>query len=439
MADIRVSGAPVIPSLKDEESIRNRNLARVRRLEQRESAAEASNAFEERVTADEKVDIQRFQDDVAAVADDNAQQSKGASLQHARARAEIPPSMLELYAKAGASLDAQETLLQDADVMKYLAGEEVEQLLSELDPKNEKKAKFEELSNKLESAQEGTEDSLIDSYARTACSSKADIYLMLCYISESLSARKARQRLLDRLKQIIDAFERQESGYLFEFFSMQNMPGATGKSPVNATFMDKMANLASGHVQIDSLKQTFQFVCQILPEGELFKMVSLFMKVRAKQLKKMQSAYLSREDKEEMIKLLKEERNLIMLNSLYNNCKRMVSKLKKTTEVQEKYVDLLNHIISVLETSLVSGDGIQNMGRGIGIKPGANDAQGTFIRYFATIIEKAPIQLFQSDAARVKVIEALNKLKIASDAQNKPNSTPGLSFLHKRPERVRNV
>lgn len=436
MADIRVSGAPVLPSLKDEESIRNRNLARVRKLEQRQTAAEEASAFDERVTADENADAQRFQNDVVAVADDTAQQNKGDAL-YARARAQIPASMIDLYTASGTSVEGQERLLQDADVMKYLAGEEVEQLLSELDPKGEKKAKFEELTNKLSGAQEGTEDSLIDSYARNACSNKADIYMMLCYVSEGLSARKARERLLQRLKQIIDAFERQESGYLFEFFSMQNMPGATGKSPVNATFMDKMANLSSGHIQIDSLKQTFQFVCQILPEGELSKMVSLFMKVRAKQLKKMQSANLSREDKEEMLKLLKEERNLIMLNSLYSNCKRMVSKLKKTTEVQEKYVDLLNHIISVLETSLVSGDGIQNLGRAIGVKVG--EAQGLFIRYLATIIEKAPIQLFQSDAARVKVLEALSRLKIASDAQNKPSATPGLSFLHKRPERIRNV
>ena len=147
-----------------------------------------------------------------------AKEAPGGSLQQTRQT--IPASLLDLY-EANFS-DAH--LASDAEAASYLAGEEISSFLEFMDVDGKKKAKFEELSNKLIASTEGEEEALIDNGAKLIClGNKAEIYLMLCYVLEELHKKKSKEKLQDRLKKIINAFERHESAYLFNFFSFQNI------------------------------------------------------------------------------------------------------------------------------------------------------------------------------------------------------------------------
>jgi hypothetical protein len=324
------------------------------------------------------------------------------------------------------------TIATNADAMTYLSGEEVEMFLKFLDVNGSKKTKFDEISAKLVTSSEGEEESIIDNAARLICAgNKAEIYLMLCYLYEDLNRKKVKEKLQDRLKKIIDAFERQESSYLFNFFSFQNILKTSPNANVNAALLDKMANISSGNIKLNSLRQSLQFIAQSLPDHEMYKMVSLFMKFQAKGLKKINGLNEGPEGKEELANLLQQERNLIILNSLYSQCKKVFKQLKKVTPIDEKYSDFMGQVITVIESSVTSVDGMQNMQKLIGVKQITLQINSVFVKAFMGLLSKMPQPIFYNEAMREKLLESIRNIQRNIDKLLEPKSN-GLSFLRNK-------
>ncbi|MES2615809.1 MAG: TyeA family type III secretion system gatekeeper subunit [Bdellovibrionota bacterium] len=323
--------------------------------------------------------------------------------------------------------------------MAYLTGEEINLFLEFIDVEGKKKQEFQKLSDQLEKSREGEEESLIDDAARNVCkNNKAEIYLMLCYLFEDLIHKKGKEKLRDRLKKIIAAFERQESAYLFNFFSFQSILQASPNSSVNASMLDKMANISAGNIKLNSLRQSLQFIAQTLPDKDMYKMVSLFMKFQAKNLKKISTLNEGREGKEELANILQQERNLIILNSLYNQCKRVFFHLKKVTPIDEKYADFMAQVITIIESSVVSIDTLQNMEKLIGIKQITLQINRVFVKNFEAMLAKMPQPIFYSEAMREKLLDSLKNITRNIDKLLEPKSS-GLSFLRTKNYKNNNI
>lgn len=343
----------------------------------------------------------------------------------------IPPSSLELY---------ETNLLKETIMNKgrttsdlvddvYVSGEEIEAFFEFMDPDGKKKIKYIELTEKLIAAREGEEESLIDNAAKTVCAgNKADIYLMLCYLYEDLIKRNAKKSLQDRLRKIIDAFGRQESAYLFSFFSFENILKTSPNSSITASMLDKMANISSGNLKLNSLRQSLQFIVQTLPDSEMYKMVSIFMKFQAKGLKRITTLNEGREGKEELANILQQERNLIILNSLYNQSKKVFNHVKKVTPIEEKYGDFMGQVINVIESSVVSLDGLQNMQKTIGVKQLTLETNRVFIKNFLVLLNQMPQPIFYNETMRDKLLESIKNIMNAIEKMMQPVSS-GLSFL----------
>ena len=113
--------------------------------------------------------------------------------------------------------------LADGTELASLSAEEISTFREVLDPSGEKSKKFDELLEKLENASEGEEESLIDNASKKDCKNKGDIYFMLNDLFNKLGQKEGKDGLKEKLKDIIDAFHRQESAYLCEFFDLDNL------------------------------------------------------------------------------------------------------------------------------------------------------------------------------------------------------------------------
>ncbi len=351
----------------------------------------------------------------------------------------IPDSYLGLYES---SIIEEAKLASDPLKVVNLTSEELSTFFEFIDGSGKKRAQFDELAENLMTAGEGQEEGLIDQGARVICSNnKSEIYLMLCYLLENLVRKKAKEKLQERLKKIIDSFQRQESAFLFSYFSFQNMVKEADNSAINSNLLDKMANISAGNIKLNSLRQSLQFVAQSLPDKDMYKMVSIFMKFQAQGLKKISTLSEGREGKEELANILQQERNLIILNSLYNQCRKVFSQLKKVTPIDEKYSEFMMQVITVIESSVVSLDGLQNMERFLGITKITLEINRVFIKGFKNMLSKMPQPIFYNESMREKLLENMNNIINKIETLLEPKSS-GLSFLREKREvqsRVRSV
>ena len=363
--------------------------------------------------------------------------AKDVSQESVQSRSDIVAQRRETYVKNAMKQNANQLQLsddlQDSVLQKDgLNAEQVESFLDIIDVGGHKKQKFTELAEKLMTCREGEEEGLIDKTAIEACGdNKGAIYLMLAYVSEYLGNKNAKEKLKERLKKIMDSFERQESGYLSSFFSFQEVLKSNPESQISGAMLDKMANISAGNMKLNSLRQTLQFIGQSLPDKDMHKMVSIFMKFQAKSLKKIASLSEGREGKEEMANILQQERNLIILNSLYNLCRKLFTQLQKSTHVDEKYGEFMLQVINIIESSVVSADNLQNMERIMGTKDMNMKVRRSFINGFQGLIGKMPQPIFHSEAMKEKIIESLKNIMTNIDKLLEPKSK-GLSFLKHR-------
>lgn len=138
-----------------------------------------------------------------------------------------------------------------------------------------------------------------------------------------------------------------------------------------------------------------------------------------------------REGKEELANILQQERNLIILNSIYNQCRRIFFHLKKVTPIEEKYADFMGQVITVIESSVISLETLQNMERLVGVKQITLEVNRVFIKNFLVLLNKMPQQIYYSESLREKLLESVKHIIRNIDKLLEP-APSGLSFLRRK-------
>lgn len=337
---------------------------------------------------------------------------------------------------------ANQTVSDSSDILnnagiQYLLQDEIDAFIDSFDQIKNKKDEFKTLAEKIANAPEGTEEDVLDAGVKALCSSKAEIYVLLLYVQENLRQRGSREKLFERISQIKEEFEKQENGYLFDFFSIQKMVESLNNSKVNnAKFIDQMAQVSSGQVTLEGLKQTLEFVRGLFGD-DFHKMVSVFMKVRCMQIKKINKQFLSTEEKSELSNMMRQENLIIILNTLYNQSKKSVEKLKKFGPIQEKYGELISQLIALTESMFISADSVVGVSKILGLSQTDKQALNTLLSEMIRIYTGAPVVIFNNHANRIKILDALRGVttKISSDQKE----TKSLSFLKSRNKTIKFV
>lgn len=328
-------------------------------------------------------------------------------------------------------------IIKNAGAQYLLSSEDIDAVIDSFGDGKTKKDQFKSLAEKIADAPEGSEEDLLDSAVKSVCSSKAEIYLLLLYVLEYIKSRESKKKLLERFEQIKEEFEKQENGYLFEFFSIQKMTENITQSNVNtAKFINQMAEVSSGSVSLENLKQTLDFVRGLFGD-DFHKMVSLFMKIRTLQLQKINKQFLAQEEKSELSNLLRQENLIIILNTLYNQSKKSVEKLKKVEPLQEKYGEFISQLITTIDSMFISPDSIAMIGKTLGIKPENKQLLNTLLSELLRIYIAAPLVIFNNQANRIKLLDTLRSITTKILPVQKEGET--LSFLKKKKKLIKFV
>jgi hypothetical protein len=327
-------------------------------------------------------------------------------------------------------------ILNNAGI-QYLLQDEIDSFIDSFDQIKNKKEQFKTLAEKIANSPEGTEEDVLDAGVKLLCSSKAETYILLLYVQEFLRQRNSREKFFERISQIKDEFEKQENGYLFEFFSIQKMVESLNNSNINnAKFIDQMAQVSSGQVSLESLKQTLEFVRGLFGDN-FHKMVSVFMKIRSMQLKKIKSEFLSPEERSELVNMLRQENQIIILNSVYNQSKKSLEKLKKMGPVQEKYGELIAQLIALTESMFISADSVVGISKILGLDQADKKSLNTLLSEMIRIYTVAPVAIFNNQANRMKTLDSLRAVTTKISPEQK--ETKQLSFLKSRNKTIKFV
>jgi hypothetical protein len=204
----------------------------------------------------------------------------------------------------------------------------------------------------------------------------------------------------------------------------------------NAKFIDQMAQVSSGQVSLESLKQTFEFVRGLFGDN-FHKMVSVFMKIRSMQLKKIKSEFLSPEERSELVNMLRQENQIIILNSVYNQSKKSLEKLKKMGPVQEKYGELIAQLIALTESMFISADSVVGISKILGLDQADKKSLNTLLSEMIRIYTVAPVAIFNNQANRMKTLDSLRAVTTKISPEQK--ETKQLSFLKSRNKTIKFV
>lgn len=322
--------------------------------------------------------------------------------------------------------------------IQYLLQDEIDAFIDSFDQLKNKKDQFKALAERIANSPEGTEEDALDNGVRMLSSSKAETYLLLLYVQDFLRQRGSREKLFERISQIKDEFERQENGYLFEFFSIQKMVDGMDKGKINnAKFIDQMAQVSAGNVSLENLKQTLEFVRNLFGD-DLHKMVSVFMKVRCMQLKTLNAGdTLSPEERVELSQLMRQENLIIVLNTVYNQAKKSVEKLKKFGTLQEKYGELLSQLLALTESMFISADSIINVSKVLGLNGTDKQTLNSLLSELIRLYTAAPVEIFNTPATRIKVLDSLRSVTVKIAPEQK--EVKQLSFLKSRNKTIKFV
>jgi len=216
---------------------------------------------------------------------------------------------------------------------RYIDLDELDQIWDNYVDDTELKDDCEELSNKLQESSDGEEVELINTMISKRQLNTAQMYLLLNQLLADLNAKKRKQRFSKQLEEVISQYEQQESSYLFEFFSLANNPNT--QKLLSKHNLDQLAKLNSSKSNINSVKRTIEFVANTF-DNKFDGIVSLYMKLRAKQLKELSKSILSPEEKAQIFELVRLEKYLIVVNSVFLNQQRFWQKLIKAKVVANK-------------------------------------------------------------------------------------------------------
>lgn len=318
-------------------------------------------------------------------------------------------------------------IIKDVYKSKFLNEEEFNSLLEIFEDHETIKDKFDELCDSLENTNENEETQVLNQFFMKNKLNKAQIYLALQYLFNKLQRKNLKKSLQKKLGKWLSQFEVQESGYLFEFFSINNCEIS---NKFSTTQLDTIANLNSGNVNINDLKELATTINNVL-SGSFDNMVSIFIKLRAHQLKQLKN--MNFEDKARFVETYKLEKNLIILNSTHNKLKLLKEKLSlNKLEIKSGNLNTVMAILNFIESNFVSEISINNLVNSWQIK--IDNQSFLFLNYLISLINKLPVALFNNNQNNIKKLNDNLRtiLKIRSDKENGSEEHTELIFLKKR-------
>lgn len=409
---------PTTPSGNDENKRDEQILARNRKSQMRKQAKREEIAEESRTFFEHSQEAQ----------DKNTAES------HADFLNKLRETQQRNYTALGADVLAEEAAVMDTFEFeqKYVTAQEVVNLLSTMDPGGIKKKQFEEIFESLMRVTDETEDEVLEAAVKDIGKNPALLYLLLLYLMERLkNEARLKRRFMERLKKYLEAFERNESAYLFAFFSGNELHGDVGSlDGAQFQIQHKYAENQAGYVNLDSLRQTLQFVRTALPDKELYKMIAFYLKLKSAELEKVKAPQISPEDREQLNRILREQKNFIVIHGLYEQVLTMFAQFKNEfSHFQESYGEAINQIIALLDQTNVKEDFFVTFEKLFSIQ--GTGTLPTVISQIKLIIEKVPSSVFSDDDKRGALVRTLRILL----SQAHPVEKDRPSFLNKMPKR----
>jgi hypothetical protein len=173
---------------------------------------------------------------------------------------------------------------------------------------------FESLSKKIEDCDEGQELSILNGVFEVKEISNAQKYYLLMFLHQKLKQNPEKENFSKTLQSYILQFEEQNSGYLFEFFSLIDNDKVTKQFSPDA--IDALASINSAELNINDLRTCINVIEQI-SGNDFSHIISLYMQSRVHQLRALKAYTGSHDDKSKLYELLSFERNLVQIHSLY--------------------------------------------------------------------------------------------------------------------------
>lgn len=318
-------------------------------------------------------------------------------------------------------------IIKDIYKTKFLNETEFNVLLEAFEDHELLKDKFNELHEAIENTSDNDETQILNQFFIKNKLNKAQMYMSLQYIFNKLQRKNYKKSLQKKLSKWLSQFETQESGYLFEFFSINNCKVSNKFSTAQ---LDTIAKVNSGNININNLKELAITIDNVL-NGSFDNSVSIFIKLRAHQLQYTNN--MNFEDKAKFVEIYKLERNLIILNSTHNKLKLLKEKLSKNKiEIRSSNLGTIMATLNLIESNFISEISLNNLINAWQIK--INNNSFLFLNYLISLINKLPIELFNNNKNTIKKLNDNLRtiLKIRSNKENDLDEHTELIFLKKR-------
>lgn len=301
----------------------------------------------------------------------------------------------------------------------YMSSTEIDVMFDYVDDGDISKSDVDDLLDKISSADEEAATGIISEFFDGAELGTGVIFTVLTYLYEELAKKeKKKKKTLALLQQLLEKFSKQNSAFLAEMFQMKNHPQIK-QSPKLAA---GLANLSAGNITIDSLKKAISFVDKYL-DADFKKIVSKCLRLRMHTLSRITKGKLTFEDKTELGGFVRCEKNLIVVNSIFNSFDKFRDEVKQNILADKNLlgnnVEPLNSLVEFAENTMVNSFILKNLLTGIGFDKNFHSD----LRLRSKIVElfqHLPMALFEDDnKKRQKLIEGLRTFKINASTEEK--------------------
>lgn len=337
-------------------------------------------------------------------------------------------NLSNIYQKiVGSSRDAEEINFK----LQYLIAEDLEFLFNIIEDNSVKKRQINELIDRIELSAEGGEFEEITKFLSRSSNNIGETYLMICYILEVLRQRRAKKKLQQRLQELIKKYESENSEYLLVWSNLSNF---FNKDQASVKFFDGLAKLSSGTLSVNNLKQVLYFIRDTF-DGDFTNLISTYMKVRASQIKLLtHNDKLQFEERNKFIELIRTEKYLLVVNSMYQRSKIFINELLNNEfAVKENYHDLLWQILTLTESSYISELSINNLSKSIIVGDISDSQYIGLLKRLVNLLRKMPNEIYQGGNKDVqkKIFEGIHNILINKNKQL-TNTTQSYSLLKKK-------
>lgn len=343
----------------------------------------------------EEVDSQYFED----LGDNQMQHSEEHKFSHyIEQKTKLPASNIAIDSIDIASIDkfiAAYTLEVDFDIM-----------LDYFDDSGLNKTEVDRLTAKLDTCDEEISDSVLDGFFKASQLSIPEIYLVLSYLFDKFKST-SKKRLLNLIKDLISSLEQQNSGVLYDFFSLAKHPAVNN----NLKLASKIANLSGDSINSANIKQVLAFLKDTFA-ADFDSIISNCLRYRSQILADIKAGHGNNfEELAELGMYLRLEKNLGVIYSLYLKLRQFSKKLEDNKFLELKlsmdYHKGLNGIVNFTELSFVSEISIKTLLKQLGIGTDIENTPG-IINVLLLLISGLPLALFNDvNGQKQKIIDGI--------------------------------